>query len=162
MTTKPKVLQGGISVDDRGSIYHVNDFDFADVKRFYQVRNHRVGYIRAWHGHISEAKYVFVPQGSVLVKVVSFEEMKRWKIENQKFLNCTVDNTDIDIFSYVLSSEKSTVLFIPPGHYNGFKTLTDDAIIQFFSTSTLEESKKDDHREAWDIFGEDVWKENYR
>ena len=42
---------GGIAVDDRGQLRFVNDFNFANVKRFYQVENHRQGFIRAWHGH---------------------------------------------------------------------------------------------------------------
>ena len=36
----------------------VNDFNFENVKRFYQVENHRQGFIRAWHGHKKEGKYI--------------------------------------------------------------------------------------------------------
>jgi dTDP-4-dehydrorhamnose 3,5-epimerase len=46
---EPKIINGGIAPDDRGSVRFVNDFDFAKVKRFYQVENHRAGFIRAWH-----------------------------------------------------------------------------------------------------------------
>ena len=38
---------GGQAVDDRGTVSFVNDFDFNNVKRFYQVENHRRGFIRA-------------------------------------------------------------------------------------------------------------------
>jgi dTDP-4-dehydrorhamnose 3,5-epimerase len=51
---------------------------------------------------------------------------------------------------------KPSVLWIPPGHANGFKSLAPGTKVMFFSTSTLEESRGDDVR--WDPheFG-DVW-----
>lgn len=63
---------------------------------------------------------------------------------------------------FVLSSEKPSILYIPPGYANGFKTLTEDTILMFFSTSTLEESKGDDIRFDWDYFGCDFWKAEQR
>ena len=33
----PKVISGGVAIDDRGSVTFVNDFDFLGVKIFYQV-----------------------------------------------------------------------------------------------------------------------------
>ena len=51
MNKETKIYQGGISVDDRGSVRFVNEFQFQNVKRFYQVENHKSGFIRAWHGH---------------------------------------------------------------------------------------------------------------
>lgn len=65
-----KLINGGLSVDDRGSVTFVNDFNFSDVKRFYIVENHRVGFIRAWHGHEKEGKYVFVVKGTALIGAV--------------------------------------------------------------------------------------------
>ena len=49
-----KIINGGIAVDDRGSVRFVNEFDFKNVKEFYHVSNHRRGFIRAWHGHKKE------------------------------------------------------------------------------------------------------------
>ena len=53
-----ELINGGIAVDDRGQLSFVNDFDFKDVKRFYMVENHEKGFIRAWHGHKKDVKYV--------------------------------------------------------------------------------------------------------
>lgn len=130
-------INGGVAVDDRGSVRFVNDFDFKDVKRFYQISNHEVGFVRAWHGHKKEGKYVYVPKGSFLVGAVEFD---RYAADPQKF---------------ILSAEKPQVLYIGPEHANGFMNLTPDAIIQFFSTSTLDESLGDDIRfnaDRWDIW----------
>lgn len=120
------MLNGDIAIDDRGKVSFVNDFDFKDVKRFYVVENHQKGFVRAWHGHKKEGKYVYVSKGAAIIAVVSMKEKSQQR--------------------YVLSAEKPQILFIPPENYNGFKTLTDDTQVFFFSTSTLEESKDDDFR----------------
>ena len=135
-----KLILGGISVDDRGSVRFVNDFNFNDVKRFYQVENHSKGFIRAWHGHKKEGKYVYVVNGSALIGVVN------------------MDSEEINKF--VLSSQTPKVLWIPPGHYNGFKSLEENTKILFFSTSTIEESLGDDIRESHDKWN--IWEEDYR
>ena len=108
-----KLINGGVSVDDRGSVRFVNDFNFDGVKRFYQVENHSKGFIRAWHGHKKEGKYVYVVNGSALIGVVN------------------MDSEEINKF--VLSSQTPKVLWIPPGHYNGFKSLEENTKILFFS-----------------------------
>jgi dTDP-4-dehydrorhamnose 3,5-epimerase len=59
---------------------------------------------------------------------------------------------DLEIQSFVLSAEKPSLLLIPNGYANGFMNLTNNAIIQFFSDKTLEESGSDDFR-----FPHDYW-----
>lgn len=123
-----EVINGDLAVDDRGTVSFVNNFDFKDVKRFYLVSNHSKGFVRAWHGHEREGKYVFVAKGSCLVRFVPLNGLNE------------------DVKNKVLSDKQPSILFIPPGYANGFKTLTDDALVMFFSTSTLAESGKDDIR----------------
>jgi dTDP-4-dehydrorhamnose 3,5-epimerase len=135
-----KLINGGLAVDDRGSVRFVNDFDFQNVKRFYQVENHRQGFIRAWHGHKKEGKYVYVVSGSALIGVANMDTN-----EVQKF---------------VLSDKSPKVLWIPAGNYNGFKSLEENTKIMFFSTSTLEESLGDDIREDYNKWN--IWDEDYR
>ena len=135
-----KILNGGISVDDRGVVRFVNEFNFDKVKRFYQVENHRRGFIRAWHGHKKEGKYVFVVSGSALIGVVN--------MENE------------EITKYVLSDKTPKILWIPPGNFNGFKSLEENTKIMFFSTSSIEDSLGDDIREEYNKW--DIWEEDYR
>ncbi len=137
------IINGSNFIDDRGTLSFVNDFNFADVKRFYQVENHSVNFIRAWHGHKIEAKYVYVVSGAILFGAVPLDDM-----------------TALACQKFVLSSNQPRILHVPAGYANGFKTLTDKAIVQFFSTTTLEESKNDDYRFDHDVV--DIWKENYR
>jgi dTDP-4-dehydrorhamnose 3,5-epimerase-like enzyme len=127
------LIEGGLSVDDRGAVSFVNGFDFAGVKRFYVVRNHATGFVRAWHAHRREAKYVFLARGSALVCAVRIDDWEK-------------PSKDLPIKRFVLSAEKPAVLYIPEGHANGFMSLTGDAVLVFFSTSTVEESRNDDIR----------------
>jgi dTDP-4-dehydrorhamnose 3,5-epimerase-like enzyme len=135
-----KIINGGLSVDDRGSVTFVNDFDFSNVKRFYVVENHRCGFIRAWHGHEKEGKYVFVVSGTALIGAVKMDEDSAKK--------------------FVLSDRNPKVLYIPPGYANGFKTLEENTKIIFYSTSTLQDSLGDDIRFPYDKWN--IWQEDYR
>lgn len=145
--TEPRIINGGIATDDRGTVRFANDFDFKDVKRFYQVQNHRSGFIRAWHGHQKESKYVYVAKGTALIGAVPMEEIKKGK-DAQK------------VFKSVLSANNPKIIYIPSGYANGFKSLEEDTVIQFFSTSTLQESLGDDIRFDYDLV--DIWKEDFR
>ena len=139
------LIRGGIAVDDRGSLRFANDFSFDGVKRLYQVENHRTGFIRAWHGHEKEGKYVWAASGSALVAAVPL----------------TADKGDLSLLKkFVLSDKAPSVLWIPPGYYNGFMNLEKKTNLMFFSTRTLEESKGDDIRLAYDTW--DIWKNDYR
>src|SRR5450759_5704398 len=124
----PNLIEGGLSVDDRGQVSFVNNFNFEGVKRYYMVSNHKPGFVRAWHAHRHEAKYVLVARGAAVVAAVRIDDWEKPSKTEQ-------------VIRYVLSSQKPSVLFIPPGYANGFMSLTEDALLIFFSTSTIEESR---------------------
>ncbi|MCE7936357.1 sugar epimerase [Candidatus Saccharibacteria bacterium CPR2] len=142
---KPKnaeIIEGGLAVDDRGQVTFANEFDFSDVKRFYMVSNHGQGFVRAWHAHKKEAKYVLVVKGSALVGAVEIDD---WNTPSKQ----------TEVKRFVLSEKTPKILYIPAGYANGFMSLTGDTQIIFFSTSTLEESLNDDiryHARHWDIW----------
>lgn len=141
---QPKLIKGGIAIDDRGTVSFVNDFNFEMVKRFYIVENHKQGFIRAWHAHKNEAKYVMVVKGSAVIAAV---EVDNWENPSK----------DLKINRFILSEINPSVLFIPAGYANGFMSLSNDAKIIFFSTSELGDSVNDDYRfdahywEAWKV-----------
>lgn len=138
----PHLIEGGSAVDDRGTVAFVNGFDFEGVRRFYTVTNHKAGFVRAWHAHRREAKYVAVLGGAAIVGAVRIDDWEQ-------------PSRDLEVLRYVLSSEKPTVLYVPSGYANGFMTLTDNALMIFYSTATLEESQDDDVRydsRYWDIW----------
>jgi dTDP-4-dehydrorhamnose 3,5-epimerase-like enzyme len=136
----PRLLRGGLAVDDRGAVGFVNDFDFAGVKRFYTVQNHAAGFVRAWHGHRREAKHVTVVQGAMLIACVEVDDWER-------------PSPALPVHRFVLSASTPAVLYIPAGYANGNMSLTADAKAIFFSTATIAESKDDDIRfdaRLWD------------
>ncbi len=141
---EPNLIRGGVAADDRGLVSFVNDFDFSEVRRFYMVQNHRRGFIRAWHAHRHEAKYVLVVRGAALVCAVEIDD---WDNPSR----------DVPVQRHVLSDRSPAVLFIPAGYANGFMSLTEEMQVMFFSTSRLEDSLKDDvrydsrHWDPWDV-----------
>jgi dTDP-4-dehydrorhamnose 3,5-epimerase-like enzyme len=142
---KVKLIEGNIFIDDRGEVSFVNDFGenyISEIKRFYMVSNHKKDFIRAWHGHKQEAKYVLCLKGSAWIRYVKIDD---WKNPSK----------DLKVEQVFLSDKKPTILYIPGGYVNGFMSLTDDMKLMFFSPATLEESLKDDFRFPYDYW--DNW-----
>jgi dTDP-4-dehydrorhamnose 3,5-epimerase-like enzyme len=136
------LIKGGLAVDDRGTVSFVNEFDFKNVKRFYVVENHKKGFIRAWHGHKNESKYVMVVKGSAVVGAVNIDD---WVNPSK----------NLHVERFILSEKSPSVLFIPKGYANGFMSLTSETKIIFYSTSCLNDSLNDDIRfdsRYWDIW----------
>ena len=138
----PRIFKGGVSLDDRGYVKFNNDFDFNGIKRFYMVENHNEGFIRAWHGHIKESKYVCVISGAALIGAVSLSE------KSSKPHKFTLDSSSLDI------------LYIPKGYANGFMNLKNNTKVIFFSDSTIKETADDDIRFDYDKWN--IWSKNYR
>jgi dTDP-4-dehydrorhamnose 3,5-epimerase-like enzyme len=140
--SKPTLIPGGLAVDDRGEVAFVNDFHFENVQRFYTVSNHRAGFVRAWHGHRHEAKYVMAVTGAAVVGAVRIDDWEK-------------PSRDLPVERFVLSAQKPAALYVPSGYANGFMSLTADLKLMFFSTSTLEQSSGDDVRfdsQYWPIW----------
>jgi len=140
---EPVLIKGGLSVDDRGEVGFVNDFHFKDVKRFYTLQNHSKGFVRAWHGHKNESKYFHVVKGAAMICAVKIDDWNK-------------PSAGLKVAKFTLSEKSPAVLFVPAGHANGFMSLTGDCKIIVFSTSTIEESLKDDYR--FDARFWDPWK----
>jgi len=139
---QPVLLAGDFAVDDRGSVSFVNGFQFEGVRRFYLVENHRSGFVRAWHGHRREAKYITCVSGAAVVGAVAIDNWEQPSREQRPF-------------RYVLSADKPAVLHIPPGYANGFLSLTSDTRLMIFSTATMAEAREDDirwHARYWDCW----------
>jgi dTDP-4-dehydrorhamnose 3,5-epimerase-like enzyme len=137
---EPMLIEGDLAVDDRGSVSFVNAFDLGPARRFYVVRNHHRGFVRAWHAHREERKFITVVEGSVLLCCVRVDD---WE----------APSSDLAIQRYVLSSHKPRVLVIPGGFAHGFMTLSEGAAVMVFSSATLDESLQDDVRfpaRQWD------------
>jgi dTDP-4-dehydrorhamnose 3,5-epimerase len=141
----PHLIPGALYVDDRGSLACVNDFAFVGVRRAYLTQNHRPGFIRAWHGHRKERKWVIAVGGAALVCAVKVDDWDK-------------PGTTADCWPtrFVLSASQPAILAIPSGYANGWKSLTPDCRLMWFSSATVEESRGDDQRfpaRLWDCWG---------
>jgi len=142
--SEPMLIKGGFAVDERGKVSFCNDFNFKDVKRFYVLENLSTSIIRAFHGHLIEAKYIFVISGSAIVCIGKFNPSeKTGEKEN--------------VHRFVLSSKEPSVLYVPGGFANGSRFLEDNTKIIVFSTSSLQDSKNDDYQLPYDYWGKDIW-----
>lgn len=134
-----KVVEGGISVDERGVISHVNDFDMSDIERFYVIHQNDTSVIRAWHGHQFEKKYFYVLKGSFTMAFVKVDNWENPSVELKPEV-------------YSLSSDKSEVLCIPEGYANGLKANEPKSILLVYSNKVLSEAVNDSWR-----YDKDMW-----
>lgn len=174
MDTEVKVFNGAVAVDDRGQLSFVNDFNFEGVKRFYMVENHDIEFIRAWHGHKEEGKYVTVVGGAAVVGLVDLRGVSDWSLIEEaaeciKFkpeamtedlYKACKEVEKVSVHRFVLSANKPQVIWIPPGFVNGAMNLTNDTKIIYYSTKSLGESHGDDYRFKWDTWS--LWDITYR
>ncbi|MDM8006737.1 MAG: dTDP-4-dehydrorhamnose 3,5-epimerase family protein [Phycisphaerae bacterium] len=137
--SRVRLIEGGLDIDARGTVTHVNDFDFKGVDRFYTIRSHRPFEPRGWVGHRRDRKWFSVVQGTVLVAVVEPDD---WSSPAR----------DLPVQRFVLSSAKPQVLHVPAGYATGSVALSEDAILVIFSSGKIEDAKTDNYR-----FSADTW-----
>lgn len=131
----PKIIKGGVHTDTIGKLKFVNDFDFLTykIRRFYCVINNNIEVIRACQAHKYESKFFFVTSGKIMVQVVKIDD---WELPSN----------NLEVQKYSLTENDNSILFIPSGYANGFKSLTSNSSLMVFSDRTLEESESDDFR----------------
>ncbi len=143
-TTKPFSYESKVGTDDRGTfvpwLQHAEALEFAPdlkVKRVYYVYNYGAGVVRGFHFHQQEWKIFTICAGAA------------------KFVALDPDHPE-DVHTFISSSRKPNVIVIPPGYANGWVSLEPNTILICGSTSSFEESIKDDARMDPYKFG-DVW-----
>ena len=130
---EPKLVIGNKIYDNRGSLRFSNDLNFKKIKRFYIVHNYNKNFIRAWHGHLKEEKYISCIKGTFQVSAVKIDNVKKPNKKNK-------------IFNFFLNKSDANFVHIPKGYANGSMSLEENSELLIFSTSSLDESLKDDFR----------------
>lgn len=139
--TGPRLIDGGLHTDDRGTVSFVNDFDLSGVDRFYTVRFRWPNTPRGWVGHRRDVKWFTAVQGEVLIAVVEPDDWESPK-------------GDLPVNRYTLSAGTPQVLHVPAGQATASAGLTDDAILLIFSSGRTEDARTDDYRfpvDLWDL-----------
>lgn len=130
-----KLIQGGISIDHRGQISHVNELDMHEIERFYIIHHKDTSVIRAWHAHQHEKKWFYVVKGSFTGAFV--------KIDNWEH-----PSPELKAEVYQLTAKESKVLCVPEGYANGFKANEPDSELLVFSNKILAVAVEDSWRYA--------------
>lgn len=137
--SEPKIMEGGVFVDERGIVSFVNEFDFQGVERSYIVCSHRPGQPRGWVGHKRDEKWFWVIKGTSLISVVKPDD---WDSPSR----------DLSVRRYVLSQATPQVLHVPAGYATANVSLCADVVLMVFASGRIEDAKADDFR-----FGSDTW-----
>jgi dTDP-4-dehydrorhamnose 3,5-epimerase len=140
----PAKIEGIRYVDDRGVLKAWHFPEKFEVKRVYTVCNWKQGFIRAWHGHLHEAKLIVVVQGAGMIACVPLDDP------------VSPNQNEVPL-RFSLDAASTSGVFIPAGFANGLMSLTEDCEFLVFSNRTVEQSKGDDYRydfdywQAWEI-----------
>ena len=126
MAQNPKLIKVNVSPDDRGEITHCNNFNFLKkhLKRFYKIENHKLNFIRAWHAHKNEQKYILILSGSLKVSLVKIDN---WKKPSKK----------LKIRNFFLNEKCPQILFIPGGYAHGTQNLKKNTSFMVFQIFQL-------------------------
>jgi dTDP-4-dehydrorhamnose 3,5-epimerase len=143
MNFKEKLIDGELFSDERGLLKSFNNFNFKEIVRFYEISPKSTSVVRAWQAHKKESKWFYCTKGAFIVKLIKLNSF---------------DNPDsqLKISSYILTSDKAEILFIPGGYANGFKSICEDSKLMVFSNFDMISSREDDFRFKWD-----QWIENW-
>ncbi len=136
---EPKIIQGGIFTDHRGTMRFVNDFKFTDVVRFYFIKHTDINFVRAWQGHKFEQKWFYPIAGSFVIAWVKIDDFNN-------------PSKDLIPDFHIISFDKSELVYIPKGYANGLKALEPNSELMIFSDLELEKSLKDNKR-----YNPDLW-----
>ena len=140
---EPKLINGNRLYDNRGSLRFSNELTFKGIKRFYIVHNYNKNFVRAWHGHLKEEKFIGCIKGPFQISAVKLNNIKKPNKKNK-------------IFNFFLNQSNSNFVYIPKGYANGSMSLEENSELLIFSTSSLKESLKDDIRYKSDYWN--PWK----
>jgi len=166
MENFPKVLPGGLAIDDRGVLSYLNVAPLEKVVRLYMVENFSTDTIRAFHGHKIEEKMVLVVSGSAIVVLAKMREKEdtsscRGECGGEP-CQCHVRKWELEgPTRHVLSGLSPRLLQIPSGYASGFRGLEPNTKILFFSSTTIDQAETDDYRFPADILGDNynwIWK----
>jgi len=133
-----KLLEVPRFSDERGTLTQIFEEakELPKARRIYIVKNWNQSTVRAFHKNFSETKYFYVINGAV--KFVLVDDRQKSPTYQQKD-------------TFVLTSENPEILIVPPEVYNGWKALTDNAVLLGIANTTMKEHR--DERVAHDSFG---------
>jgi dTDP-4-dehydrorhamnose 3,5-epimerase len=129
----PSLLAMGTFSDERGLLWHLNEFNVRDWVRMYFISNSSDSPSRGWHGHVHERKAFMAVSGEFEVSLV-----------HKSFWDLPDGQAQVETFH--LTASKPSLLIVPGGYANRLTQLRRDSRALVLSDSSLEKSKADDIR----------------
>jgi|SRR5690606_14219419 len=133
------IIRGGISLDNRGQIRYVNEFDMSSIKRFYIIQNSDTELIRGWRAHRIEDRWFYVISGSFEINIVQID-------------NWDQPSVDLSIHKYNLSAEKLQLVHLPAGYGTAIRALEKNSELLVFANYGLEHASFDNYTWPLDYF----------
>lgn len=140
--SEPKIIKEFFTNDDRGLFTNI-ECNLFIPKRIYVIDNFSEGMIRAFHGHKNEEKLIFCIHGAIKIPVAPLSHFL--KEENSPGLP--------EFQTFVLSQHSHECLYIPKNYCHGVLFLQPNTQILVISSSSVEESLKDDYRFDYNRYG---------
>ncbi|WP_316770953.1 WxcM-like domain-containing protein [Pedobacter frigiditerrae] len=137
----PLLIQGGVHQDHRGQLTFFNDFDMAEVVRFYQIENKELSTQRAWRGHRIEKRWFYAVSGEFKIGLIKIDD---WALPSASLKKEIINLRSVD----------HQVLFIPVGYATGVQALTEDAKLMVFADYGIDHAQLDNYLYDRDYFGE--------
>jgi len=99
-----------------------------------------MNFVRAWHGHKYEKKYILIIQGSLKICTIKIDN---WQLPNKKLNKKT----------FILTEKNPQILYIPGGFAHGTQNLNLNTKFIVFSDFDIKQSLTDDYRFESDYWG---------
>jgi len=126
---QPFLIPGGVHVDGRGAVRHVNGFSLKAADRFYVISPARAGEWRGWVGHRRDRKWFFATAGEFVVCVASIKELESSRPPRP--------------ICFRLLDRESKLLEVPPGFATAIQSRAVPAGLMVFSSGSIETAAED-------------------
>lgn len=133
------IIKGGISLDTRGQIRYVNEFDMSSIKRFYIIENSDTELIRGWRAHRIEDRWFYVISGSFEINIVQID-------------NWNQPSVDLPILKYSISAEELQLIHLPAGYGTAIRALDKNSELLVFANYDLKHASSDNYTWPLDYF----------
>jgi len=132
-------IQGGIAKDHRGQIRFVNDFDMAQVKRFYIIKNTDTELVRGWRAHRMEQRWFYALSGGFSIDLVRIDNWDR-------------ASPELPVETKNIRADENQILHVPAGYGTAFQALEADSELLVFADYPIDNAKNDDYTYPVDYF----------
>jgi len=128
----PHIIKGSRHEDSRGSLLYNNEFNSAEIKRFYIIENANPKFVRGWRGHQVEERWFSAICGSFTIQLIAIDH---WELPSKK----------LERVAFELQSATLDVLHIPSGYVTSIQAMEEGAKLLVMANYSLGEIEDEYH-----------------